>query len=290
MTDIGSAKWWASVPYANPIKKRQGNRLLLTCPKGFGGPSIVGVTVTTTTASGTTSTTKVDPRKWSTVAWVDGSAKRVRQGSQLCQKSMSPLRPTSRQELASWTFAPQAKLSRVVGIAAPPLSTCVAPVAPTVTSGRILGNDLVSAGHPVRYEDALGVATSSSDGPAGLTGIWDVEWILTGGQGLLRYPTMVKDAKGIYRWQQRQVVLDPAGTTVRVQAMLKQDAYGPAMQRHAESASNVAPDCGEQYLPSWLNDWYTGTGTQGIMFEVAPEISGTLTKPELERSPGPVDR
>jgi len=281
--NIGSAEWWAKVPNQEPNRKRQGNRIILSCTKGF-QYTVAGVMKTKTTASGTSTSLKVDPRKKMKVAWVGGGQKTVRQGTPLCRKAVGPLRPNSPAELSTWTFAPESRLANPIGVVQPPTATCQPAIAPTSESPTVLSYDLVSSANSISREVDQEIVTTSKRGPESLTGMWTVRWRLLGGSGLLRYDTRVRDKNGIYQMQKRVVELEPAGTDADITMMMGGGNFGGTMVIDHYSVSAIDPNCGQQYLPSWLQGgWYGGQTANAVLYDMAFYVVGSKDDPEILR-------
>jgi hypothetical protein len=239
-TNIGSSQWEKSQRYKNVIRKVDKQGPYIDCPKNYYAapigkrtPKIVDGTVTGTTVS-------INPKKYMVIKMQDGTKKRVRQGTMMCTPVLSPMSPPSVEVLSQWTFAPLSQLARAVGITRPPIQTCTPAVAPTAWEGTFISKDLVSA------------TTNSGDD---ITGAWTIQWKLTGGQGILTYPTRVKNKQGSYIQSQKTTVLQPEGTTIEVTELME-NIMGFAIVTVSWQPGSIAPDCGQQYLPEWSKNWY----------------------------------
>jgi len=281
--NMGSAEWWASVPHQFPKRSRKGNVITLTCPKGY-WRTVAGIPVTIITESGGTSDIKVDRKKFVNLTWKDGKKKRVRQGTSVCLLGIPPLQPQSPQQLSTWTFTPLSQLARPVWISQPPLDTCVPNVLPTSWTPTVISNDLVSSGNPIQVEENDSITTTTSDGPPGLGGIWTVRWRLVGGSGVVRYETLEKSPDGVYRWQEKQIPLDPEGTDIDVTLMMSRGFFGISTPAGGFRVSYVDANCGQQYLPPWQDrGWYSRKTSSSTPFAVQFSVLGSPSDPIIEK-------
>lgn len=279
-TNIGGKATWLAILRTKPVKKMVNNRPTFVCPRGF---SIweFGLPVTSVKGNVTRTQMLYNPKKFLTTAWVGGGTKRIRQLTPLCQQNFYPMEPKSRAELSQWTFVSEKELAVAIGVQRPPVETCVPAAAPTSWQGTVVSNDLVKNGRPVKWEREGGVATTSLKGTANGTGIWTVRWNFTGGQGFLVYDTRVQDKDGVYRLQRRQVLLNPSGTEIEVTEMLSLlPVFFDLGRAGSWQAPGILPDCGQGFLPSWLNDWSGGSG-ESVPFDVGFEIIEPMTNPEV---------
>jgi hypothetical protein len=164
---------------------------------------------------------------------------------------LTPLRPTSPQELAAWTFAEGRNLLRQVEVASPPLDTCVAAVAPTGWTATVNSVDLIAGGRPIDTGDPNSDTTTFKFGGANATvGFYSITWTLTGGVGPYRYSTLEGTTYGANEWVTRDATLTPDGTTLTIRSFLSPVPLMPFAANQVDAMAGViSPQCGQALVP-----------------------------------------
>ncbi len=277
--DIGSREWDKAKRFTMPVRKMHKGQSYLTCSKNY-YPSPLGTPSRKIVNGAPERKLVINPKKFMTIVMRNGTKKRLRQGTQLCAPVLSPMTPPSREALSQWTFTAPRELVTPVGITRPPIDTCIAAVAPTSWEGSVVSNDLLRAGNPIRFQNGTSITTMSSKGGPDGAGAWTIRWHLTGGQGFLNYSTRFKDKHGLYRSTSGKALLNPEGTTIEVTEVMS-SLLGATFVAGSWGPGVIAPDCGQNYLPSWLDGWFD-YHDDSVPFDTQFVIRGSDDNPTVE--------